>query len=151
MNLIDQQSDTIAIMQVVIDESSTFWNKDFEAWAQCWLHTDYIRMIGWWARGGITVIEGWDALSSRIKTTMAANPEPNPTAAYVRRENVNLRISGNMAWVTFDQYGQDTGDLEMDMPGLSRETRILEKQNDEWKIVYVNWLLEGAVIEEKAS
>jgi hypothetical protein len=151
MNPLEQQSDATAIMQVVADESSAFWNKDFEAWAQCWLHAAYIRMIGWWARGGITVIEGWEALSSRVKTTMAANPDPNPTAAHVRRENVNLRINGNMAWVTFDQYGQDTGDLEMDMPGLSRETRILEKQPDGWKIVYVNWLLEGEAVDEKAS
>jgi hypothetical protein len=148
MNPIDQQSDTTAIMQVIADESSAFWNKDFEAWAQCWQHTAYIRRIGWWARGGITVTEGWDALSSRVKTTMAAYPEPNPTAARVRRENVNLRISGSMAWVTFDQYGEDTGDLEMDMAGLSRETRVLEKQNGEWKIVYVNWLLEDEVVDE---
>lgn len=139
----EQQSDAQAIMQVIADESAAFWHKDFEAWAQCWVQTAYIRMFGWWARGGITVIEGWDALSNRVKTTMTANPEPNSTAQHVRRENVNLRIDGNMAWVTFDQYGQDTGDAQMDMPGLSRETRFLEKHNDGWKIVYVGWLLEG--------
>jgi hypothetical protein len=146
MNSIEQQSETTAIMQVIADESAAFWNKDFAAWAQCWLHTPDIRMMGWWARGGITVIEGWDALSSRVKATMAANPEPNPTAAHVRRENVNLRISGSMAWVTFDQYGQETGDLEMDMPGLSRETRVLEKHSGKWEIAYVNWLLEGEAV-----
>lgn len=145
MDTIDKQDDSTAIMQLIAYESTAFWNKDFEAWAQCWLHTPYVRMIGWWPRGGITVIEGWDMLSSRIKTTMASNPEPNLTAANVQRENVNLRISPDMAWVTFDQYGQDTGDLEMDMPGLSRETRILEKKNGEWKIVFINWLLEGEV------
>jgi hypothetical protein len=30
----------------------------------------------------------------------------------------------------------------MDMAGLSRETRIFEKHDGEWKIVYVGWLLE---------
>ena len=151
MNLIEQQDDPAAIMQVIADESAAFWKKDFAAWAHCWRHTAYIRMIGWWARGGITVIEGWDALSSRVQATMAANPEPNPTAQRVRRENVNLRLEGNMAWVTFDQYGQDTGDLAMDMPGLSRETRILEKHQDAWKIVYISWLLEGEAGGENAS
>ncbi len=151
MNANESQSDATAIMQVISDESSAFWRKDFEAWSQCWLHTPHIRMIGWWARGGITVIEGWDALSSRVKTTMTTNPEPNPTASNVRRDNINLHINENMAWVTFDQLGQDTGDLEMDMPGLSRETRILEKQNGQWKIVYVNWLLEGEVSDEETS
>jgi hypothetical protein len=147
MNSIEQQNDATAIMQVIADESSAFWNKEFEAWAHCWAHTSYVRLTGWWARGGITVMEGWEALRSRVKATMDANPEPNPTAARVRRENVNLRISGEMAWVTFDQFGQDTGDLDMDMPGLSREARVLEKHNGEWKIVYVNWLLEGETAE----
>jgi hypothetical protein len=31
----------------------------------------------------------------------------------------------------------------MDMPGLSHETRILEKHNGLWKLVYVGWLLVG--------
>ncbi|MEM7132379.1 MAG: nuclear transport factor 2 family protein [Chloroflexota bacterium] len=130
-------------MQLLATESTAFWHKDFEAWAACWLHTPYVRIMGWWARGGVTVIEGWEAISSRMKATMAANPEPNPTASNVRRENVNLQINENMAWLTFDQYGEETGDVEMDMPGLSRETRVVEKKNGEWKIVYVNWLLEG--------
>ncbi len=151
MSTIEQSSDTRAILQVIANESTAFWNKDFAAWAQCWRHTADIRMMGWWARGGISVIEGWEALSQRVQTTMAANPEPNPTAAQVRRENVNLHIQGQMAWVTFDQYGQETGDVAMDMPGLSHETRVLEKDQGEWKIVYVNWLLEGGLSGDTGS
>jgi hypothetical protein len=94
-------------------------------------------------RGGITVIESFDALSERMKANFHANPEPNPTASLVRRKNINLRIAQDTAWITFDQYGQDTGEAAMDMPGISRETRFLEKDNGEWKLVYVGWLLEG--------
>lgn len=143
-----QQSDADAIMGVIAAESEAFWNKDYAAWARCWVHADYIRTLGWWAHGGVTVIEGWDALSSRIKEIMHANPEPNPTAAQVRRSHINLRVSQEMAWLTFDQHGLDTGEVTMDMPGLSRETRVLEKHNGEWKLVYVNWLLEGGDIHE---
>jgi hypothetical protein len=132
-----------AVMGVIEAETNAFWNKDFEAWANCWLHSPYIRMMGWWARGGISVIEGWEANSAKIKALMEANPTPNPASANVRRENVNIRVSDQMAWVTFDQYGADTGEPDMDMPGLSRETRILEKHDGNWKIVYVCWLLEG--------
>lgn len=139
----EQSNDTKAIMGVIAAESIAFWDKDFEAWSNCWLHEPYVRVMGWWARGGITVTKGWESLSRRMKEVMIANPEPNPTAANVRRENISLQINGNMAWVTFDQFGEDTGDLQMDMPGLSHETRILEKHDNEWKIVYVNWLLEG--------
>ena len=139
----DQLTESTAIMRVIAGESEAFWNKDYDAWAQCWVHAQYIRTIGWWARGGVTVVEGWEMLSARIKEHLLANPEPNPTAAQVRREHINLRIVQDMAWLTFDQYGQDTGEPDMDMPGVSRETRILEKHNGEWKLVYVCWLLEG--------
>ncbi|MEZ4669609.1 MAG: nuclear transport factor 2 family protein [Anaerolineae bacterium] len=132
-----------AVMGVIEAETNAFWNKDFEAWANCWLHSPHVRMMGWWARGGISVIEGWEANSAKIKALMEANPTPNPASANVRRENVNIRVSDQMAWVTFDQYGADTGEPDMDMPGLSRETRILERHDGNWKIVYVCWLLEG--------
>lgn len=140
----NNQAEAQAIMQVIKAETNGFWMKDYEAWANCWLQTPEIRMLGWWARGGIRVTEGWEALSSNVKQLMESHPTPQPNAARVRRENVNIRVSDQMAWVTFDQYGADTGEPDMDMPGLSRETRVLEKHNGEWKIVYVNWLLEGA-------
>lgn len=140
----DQPAEAAAILKVIADESVAFWNKDYEAWANCWLHIPAVRTMGWWQRGGVTVIEGWEALSTRIQQNLLTNPEPNPTAAQVRREQINMRIGQDLAWVTFDQYGPDTGEHALDMPGLSRETRILEKHNGEWKLVYVNWLLEGS-------
>jgi hypothetical protein len=131
-------------MAVIAAETTAFWMKDYEAWAGCWLQSPGIRMVGWWARGGISITEGWDALSSHIRGLMANNPTPQPEAAQVRRERVHVRVSEAMAWVTFDQYGADTGEPDMDMPGLSHETRILEKHDGQWKLVYVGWLLRGA-------
>jgi hypothetical protein len=147
----DQQQDTAAIMRVIAGESAAFWNKDYEAWARHWVHSPTIRLMGWWPAGGVAVVEGWAALSTQIQGLMAANPTPNPTATNVRRERINLRLRGDTAWVTFDQYGSDTGDARMDMPGLSRETRILERHAGEWKIVYVCWLLEGEPTQDDAQ
>ncbi len=99
--------------------------------------------MGWWQAGGVTVVEGWSRLSAQMREAMTASPTPNPTAANVRRENINIHVRGDTAWLTFDQYGDDTGDARMDMPGLSRESRILERHEGEWNIVYVCWLLAG--------
>lgn len=142
----DQQTaDHQAVMQVIETETNAFWLKDYELWATCWLQSPAIHREGWWARGGIRFTQGWQALSESVKQSMLDNPTPNPTATLVRRENVRIRVSsdGQMAWVTFDQYGEDTGEPDMDMPGLSHETRILEKHDGAWKIVYVCWLLRG--------
>jgi hypothetical protein len=140
MYLTDAQSE---VLEVIVAESVAFWNKDFDAWAACWAHASYTRTVGWWAAGGVSVVEGWDAQSSTIRRVMSASPMPNRSAATVRRENLNIQVHDDIAWVTFDQYGADTGDALMDMPGRSRETRILERHEGRWLIVYAGWLLEG--------
>jgi hypothetical protein len=140
---VTMNTDEQAVMQVIAAETTAFWMKDYDAWAACWLQTSDIRMVGWWARGGISITEGWDALSSTIQQLINSNPAPNPQAAQVRRENISIRTSAQMAWVMFEQYGSDTGEPDMDMPGLSYETRILEKHDGHWKLVYAGWLLSG--------
>lgn len=140
---IDYEKEEAAILQVIGEESAGFWNKDFARYANCWVQEPHVRTMGWWADGGVTVVEGWEERAQRTQAHMTASPEPNPTATDVIRKNMNIRIFRDVAWLTFDQYGADTGDETMDMPGLSRETRILEKQDGQWKIAYVGWLLEG--------
>ena len=135
--------DSTDIMATIQGESAAFWNKDFDAWASHWVHSPYVRIVGWWNAGGISVTEGWDAISTSMKKLMHDNPKPNPTATRLRRENLNLQVRGDVGWATFDQYGPETGDKRMDMPGLSHETRVLEKQNGKWRIAYVGWLLQG--------
>jgi hypothetical protein len=140
---VDFEKEKTAILELIQRESEGFWEKDFEKYASCWVQEEYARTLGYWKDGGIVVVNGWKERAARTKEHMEKSPEANPTATKVRRENLNLRIFKDVAWVTFDQYGEDTGDPLMDMPGLSRETRILEKQNGQWKIAYVGWMLEG--------
>lgn len=137
------EAEAQAVMNVIKAETNAFWMKDYDALAQCWLHSPDVRILGWWARGGISVREGWESIGALFRQLMEDNPTPNPESANVRRENINIRVTDQMAWVTFDQYGADTGELDMDMPGLSHETRILEKHDGAWKIVYTGWLLTG--------
>ena len=140
---VDHEKERQAILAVIEGESAAFWNKDYEKWSYYWVQEPYIRTMGWWKDGGVTVVEGWNQRAERSKGNFTKSPEANPTATRVRRENINMRIYPDVAWLTFDQYGEDTGDKLMDMPGLSRETRIMEKHNGEWKIAYVGWLLQG--------
>lgn len=132
-----------AILEVIRSESAAFWEKDYEQWASYWVHAPYVRAMGWSKQGDIYVAEGWGVISEDMKKLMEQSPEPNPTSKLVRRENINIRVSNAMAFVSFDQYGVDTGDELMDMPGLARETRVLEKQDGQWKIIYVGWLHGG--------
>jgi hypothetical protein len=133
-----------AVMKVIQEETAAFWNKDYKALARCWVHAGYVRHNTPSPNGGVAIIKGWGTISKLIKKLIEENPKPNPTATKVQRKNVSLRIGKDMAWVTYDQHGLDTGEPAMDMPGVSRETKILEKHDGKWKIVYVGIAPEGA-------
>jgi hypothetical protein len=134
--------DEAAIMEVIAAEAEAFWDKDMEAFAACHVQAPYTRRMGWWARGGITDMHGWEQIGGAMRGHFARDPEPNPSANAVRRDNVNIRVSGDMAWVTFDQHSIDAGEPDMDMPGISHETRIMERHDGRWRIAYVGYLLE---------
>ena len=136
--------DSAQIMATIVGETAAFYNKDFNAWASEWVHAPYVRVVGWWPKGSVTVREGWDVVSGEVRQLMKESPNPNPTATQVRRENINMQIRGNVAWLTWDEYGLNTGDSNMDMPGLTRSTRVLEKHGGKWRIAYVGWLLQGS-------
>jgi len=138
------EAEKAAILEVIERQAATFWAKDFEGWAQTWVHTPYIRRVGWSETGGVVSVEGWEAIGGRMKKNMTDNPTPNLTPAKLAREHLNFRIYGDVAWVTFDQHGIATGEPRFDMPGLSHETRILEKHEGKWKVAYLGYLLAGS-------
>ncbi|MGE0502988.1 MAG: nuclear transport factor 2 family protein [Rhizobiaceae bacterium] len=135
--------DERAIMAVIEAEAAAYWNKDFDAFACCWVQARHVRRMGWWERSGIRMQRGWDEIAARMRQVMAESPVPNPNAAIVRRDNLSITVIGDMAWLTFDQTGIETGDRDMDMPGVSHETRVMERHGGDWKIAYVGFLLRG--------
>jgi hypothetical protein len=135
------EEEKAAILDVIERQAAAFWAKDFQRWADTWVHTPYIRRLGWSEVGGVSSVEGWEAIGARMKKSMADNPKPNLTPAKLARERLNFRIYGDVAWVTFEQHGVSTGEPRFDMPGLSYETRILEKHNGRWKVAYLGYLL----------
>lgn len=129
-----------AIIGRIEEEMRAFWEKDWDAWTECWVHEPYVRREGWWSLGGITHVVGWDTIRERMKARFDENPLPNRTAQEFHMSNMSLRIGTEIAWITYDLRAPDTGEPEMDMPGLTRETKILEKHDGNWLLVYVGYL-----------
>jgi hypothetical protein len=138
------EEEKAAILEVIERQAAAFWAKNFQRWADTWVHAPYVRRLGWSEAGGVSSVEGWEAIGARMKKSMADNPKPNLTPAKLVRERLNFRIYGDVAWVTFEQHGVSTGEPRFDMSGLSYETRILEKHNGEWKVAYLGYLLAGS-------
>ena len=136
----DTDQERAAILSRVEAEMRAFWEKDWDKWTSCWVHEPYVRREGWWSLGGISHVVGWDAIRDRMKARFEENPEPNRTAQEFQMSNLSLRIGRDIAWMTYDLHAPETGEPEMDMPGLTRETKILEKHDGTWLLVYVGYL-----------
>lgn len=134
------EDEVAAVLQVLDDETRAFFNKDFEAFSKCWVNEPYIRRLGWWTRGGVVDRWGWEAIGARAKANMEEFPEPNRSAVEFFRKNMVVRVSGDMAWATFDEYAPDTGEPSFDMPGVTRGVRVLEKHQGQWRIAFVGFV-----------
>ncbi|MDF2371412.1 MAG: LuxR C-terminal-related transcriptional regulator [Rhizobiaceae bacterium] len=124
------------IIQAIEGECAAFYERDFDRWAKYWVHDEDASRLATIAGGQIVYRQGWDAESAMIARIMRDHPTPNYTvAALVRRENMRIRINGDMAWASFDQYGPTTDDIFVAV-GLSHQVRVFERQQDVWKIIF---------------
>ncbi len=131
----DEERD--AILSVIQKECLAFFSRDFQGWSKTWMQSDASRRLGTAAGGQLVYHDSWSATASKVAGFMEQFPEPNPQGALsLRKDNFSFRITKEMAWVSFDQYGQDTGD-PFDSIGLSHQIRILEKHDGEWKIAFI--------------
>lgn len=124
-----------AIMQVIEEEGDAFLRRDYGGWARCWVHEPYIKRWAYSAARGVYAWVGWDEHSARMKSFMAAHPEPSP--AVYRREDVDIRAGHDLAWVTFDQYTSGALGPLIDLPELSAEMRVMERCTDGWKFAFI--------------
>ncbi|NKB51088.1 MAG: DUF4440 domain-containing protein [Rhizobiaceae bacterium] len=127
-------NDKQAIIKLIERETTAFLSRDFETWADCWVYDEGIRRLGALMGGVMDYVEGWASGHDVIKEVFEKFPKPNPTAAQsMRRTNFSIRISGEMAWASYDQYGLKSDDPAVTV-GLSHQIRILEKTNGQWRI-----------------
>jgi len=141
--------DKAAIMKVVQEETTAFWNKDYKALARHWVHAGYVQHHHRSPVGGIIVLKGWGPISKAIKQYIEQNTNTNPRANKAKRKKVSLRVGKDIAWISYEQHEIDSGEPGMDKPALSRETKILEKHDGKWKIVFVG-VVPGAPLDSGA-
>jgi hypothetical protein len=67
------------------------------------------RLVGAWRQ---RLAKRRDEIAALVQAHFAANPDPNRSAQDLRRENLVVRVGA-----------------DMDMPGLSHETRVLERRD----------------------
>ena len=123
-------ADEIAIKKTIIDQTDAFFVKNRNKWASYWVHEPY---ISWTAQGGadrVMTVTGWEDYS-RMFEGYFTSTTPGPTTKVVHGD-MQITVLDKVATATFLQTRQSTArNLK------SREVRVLEKQGEDWKLVYV--------------
>ena len=130
----DPENDRAAILAVIDAETTAYLQRDYDAWDACWHDGPEIRRIHSHPGTGVSVTQGSEIRVQMRRTLKTDSEWVMPKA--VRRENLNLVISPEMAWVSYDHFG-DMSDGMVEMAGHYHELKILQKFDGVWKLVCI--------------
>ena len=125
-----------AINATIEKETQSFFARDYEAWKSNYAQTDYAFQA--WSNddGSFDSNVGWDDINKQIGKYITDNPEPVSSHPKVERKNMLYKFYGdNVAYLTWDQFNSDKPEKNFHH---SKEVRLMEKINGEWKIVCVS-------------
>lgn len=124
------QSDEDAIKKVLRNETEGFFKRDKAQWANAWAHTPYVNFAANLYGGDFLLTQGWTNLEKQFANQFKSSKVTDKVS--VQNNDYMFHINGNMAFVTYgqtlvDSHGKTT----------SKESRVLEKINGQWKIINV--------------
>jgi hypothetical protein len=129
--MLAQKKDEVAIKKLLDDESTFFYNRQFDKWGSCYVQNNNT----YWSciEKGDVVLEAisWSKIVSFVGGYIADNPTPE--IVKLKKENYSFKPYGKAIWVSFDETKTKEGKSEK-----FRNTRIVEKVNGQWKIIYMN-------------
>ncbi|HRQ49965.1 MAG TPA: hypothetical protein PLR74_05485 [Agriterribacter sp.] len=134
----DEAKETEEIMKVIDGETHFFYKRDYESWKNFYAQTNYVFQAWNNGDGTIDAKTGWAAVDSGIGNYIKTYPvEPGGSShPVVLRKNMITKFYGDtVAWLLWDQYNSDQEGRQFQ---FSKELRLMEKQNGEWKIVNVS-------------
>jgi hypothetical protein len=131
---LNEEKEKKAIIESLTAETENFYKRDYEGVVKYYVHTDYAFHSWNHADGTFNATVGWPAINEKFKNYIKENPVPKDSSSHPKVERRNMLckfFTSNLAFVTWDQYNSDS---EMKTYRLSKETRIMEKQDGLWKI-----------------
>jgi len=114
-----------AILKTINDETKAAFNRDYEGWKSKWLHESFVsKTYMQFSDSTFSETLGWPAIDDFVRIYIEEHPEPDPVPTLLA--DIDVRLYGNGAWVSFEQNDA--------VRGVKRETRLMEKVNGQWKI-----------------
>lgn len=120
-----------AIKKVVTGATDAYCKRDFKAWADSYIDAPTTSTIITPNNnpGSMRVTSDFQKISKGMKSWMEASPQSEMQVTNC--DNWLFRINGNMASISYDEYNVM---VKTGAKIKSRELRVLEKVNGQWKI-----------------
>ncbi len=124
-----------AILTVLNEETIAAFSRDYESWQDKWVHEDFVtKTYMQFPDSTITETLGWKEIDQFVRTYFKEHPEPDPFPTALK--DIKVRLYKNGAWITYEQKDP--------VRGLKRETRLMEKVDNEWKIAGMHTTIYGS-------
>jgi hypothetical protein len=125
-------SEEEAIKKVIIDEMDAFLTSNLEAWANAQMQTPYHSTLHKLANVSSAV--GWDKKYENAKKGFGTPNDIAYKKSYLKanRTDWNIQIRGTVAWARWKDMWDMVNGTELPMYNL----KILEKQNNQWRIAH---------------
>ena len=123
-----------AVLDLLRAEWAAFYAGDFDGVSRCWLPSSEVRRMASGPHVGTSIALGWDALSAQFREVLRRAPQDYVAEDWLRWDNLQIHVSGDMAWASFDQVAlQHDGHILAG--GLTHEIKILHRVAGAWKLV----------------
>lgn len=126
------------IIDIIEYETQCFMERNFEKWADCWLHDENVSILE--ARPDFAEeIRGWKTISTYMNGILSEGTTELHDS--VKKTNFVFQIGTDMAFVRFEENG-------------NASIRVLQKVSGDWKISHVGvvyiaqWKEKGAYIHD---
>ncbi|RYG02378.1 MAG: hypothetical protein EOO02_10695 [Chitinophagaceae bacterium] len=133
----DEATETAAIMKVIDGETDCFFKGDYDCWAKHWSHESYAFQAWNNSDGTADAAVGWDKINAQGKGWIEKYYKNGKNVIhpdFKRGKPMVKFYNENAAYLIWKQYNADK---EKKFYRTSQETRLMEKDNEGWKIVSV--------------
>ncbi|MCA1759950.1 MAG: tetratricopeptide repeat protein, partial [Bacteroidales bacterium] len=128
--LAKEEMEKEAIMKVIEEETAAYYANDIKRWAKTYLQ-DSTNVLISANNTGYNFNTGWDKIFINFQPIFTSEKGENREV----KTPVRIKIYDNVAWVVYNnQEISENNQLMNEFIG----TNILEKKEDDWKIVYRN-------------
>ena len=131
------EKDRLAILEVLKAETAAYLAKDYESWTSHWVQDESILRWSHYPWAGIIIDRGFGKIGAGMREAMAEYPDA--VANDIRMEDLEIRLGSDMAWVTYDEFSEETED-PFGVGPLHKILKILHKVDGHWRLACVSVL-----------